>query len=224
MRCLIVDDDRALCELLTMSLLRAGMVVDVAHSGEAGMGKILDEEYDIILLGVMLPDYDGFTVLDKVRRFSSVPVIMITAKGEEQDTVLGLEAGADDYIAKPLRGQELVARMRSLLRRAGLERDASPVQYGDIVLHNSGVDQVSVAGVDVKLTNVEASILRVLCEHAHHPVSRDLLYQLVLRRENSPYDRSIDTHVSNLRKKLGARENGVDRIAAVRGVGYKYCL
>ncbi len=114
--------------------------------------------------------------------------------------------------------------MRSLLRRAGLERDASPVQYGDIVLHNSGVDQVSVAGVDVKLTNVEASILRVLCEHAHHPVSRDLLYQLVLRRENSPYDRSIDTHVSNLRKKLGARENGVDRIAAVRGVGYKYCL
>ena len=132
MRCLIVDDDRALCELLTMSLLRAGMVVDVAHSGEAGVGKILDEEYDIILLDVMLPDYDGFTVLDKVRRFSSVPVIMITAKGEEQDTVLGLEAGADDYIAKPLRGQELVARMRSLLRRAGLER--MPRQYSTATL------------------------------------------------------------------------------------------
>lgn len=222
MRCLLVDDE-ALCELLEMSLIKSGFDATVVHSGEAAVPAILSEKFDIVLLDMMLPGLDGLGVLRRVRAASSIPIIIITAKGGEQETVLGLEAGADDYLAKPVRGRELIARMRSLLRHISVEPEEHSARYGDLEL-SAGFSRVRVAGKEIRLTNVEASILSVLCQHAHRPVSRDVLYRLVLRRENSPFDRSIDTHVSNLRRKIGSRADGIARIVAVRGVGYKFCF
>jgi two-component system response regulator CpxR len=222
MRSLLVDDDRSLCNLLESYLVTAGFTVDQVHCGSSALSACRRQIYDIVLLDVMLPQIDGYQVLSRLRRVSQVPVIMLTAKGDEPDRVKGLDAGADDYMAKPFSSRELVARMKALLRRTQPDMLFAVEQVGDLRFQ-SGHNHVDVGGREVRLTSVEALALRVLCSRAGAPVARDHLYRVVLQRDNSPYDRSLDTHISNLRGTLGSHDDGKPRITAVRGVGYQYC-
>lgn len=222
MRALLVDDDQGLCELLRAYLEGAGFSIDTVHCGRAALNACLLRKYDIILLDVMLPHLDGYAVLARLRNTSSVPVIMLTAKGEESDRVRGLDAGADDYVGKPFSSRELVARMKALLRRVEPVQNQIVEQIGDLTIHN-GHNHVEVGENKIRLTSAEATALRALCQRVGKPVSRDHLCRVVLHREHSPFDRSLDTHMSNLRRKLGFRADGTPRIAAVRGVGYQYC-
>lgn len=222
MQALIVDDDVGLTELLANYLEVAGFTVDVASSGEAALAAPNLGRYDILLLDVMMPGMDGFEVLRQIRRrFATLPVIMLTAKGDEDDRIRGLDGGADDYLAKPFSSRELVARMRARLRgTAGLALQ-EPVNIGDLrlyVAHNV----VEVAGERVVLTEAEMAALQLLCAHQGQAVSRETLSAKVLHRAYSPLDRSLDTHMCNLRRKLGATTDGFPRINAVRGVGYRY--
>ena len=217
MQCLLVDDDKALCDLLAEYFADAAITLDYVHCGAQAPAALCRAAYDVVLLDVMLPDGDGYGVLAGLRRVSSVPVIMLTAKGDEEDRVRGLEAGAYDYLAKPFSSRELVARMRALNRRT-TQAEASAA--GDLAL-DPHTGRVCIGEREVQLTPVEAAALQLLCRHAGQPVHRDELYRYALRRESSPYDRSLDTHVSNLRGKLGKRADGAARITAVRGVGYQ---
>jgi len=222
MQCLLVDDDKDLCNLLARYLATAGYQVDAVHCGRSALQACRQQRYDIVLLDVMLPYVNGYTVLAQLRGLSQVPVIMLTAKGGEQQRVKGLDLGADDYMAKPFSSRELVARMRALLRRVKPQTEQT-IKLGDLALR-PGLNQVTINSTAIHLTGIEAAALRVLCEQPGRPVPREHLYQIVLHRENSPYDRSLDTHVSNLRKKIGRHPDGSARITAVRGVGYQYCL
>jgi len=221
MRVLMVDDDEALCSLLQTYLTSSGFVVDTVFNGQAGIAALNKNTYDIVLLDVMLPKVDGYKVLESIRHMSGLPVIMLTAKGDEPERIKGLDAGADDYLTKPFSSRELVARMKALLRRTS---DLPPAEtIGDLTIRGDDRN-VTIGGQKIRLTSVEFEALRVLCQYAGKPVTREHLYRVVLRRENSPYDRSLDTHVSNLRAKLGKHANGVARIGAVRGIGYQYQL
>ena len=222
MRALLVDDDQGLCELLRAYLEGAGFSIDTVHCGRTALNACRLCKYDIVLLDVMLPSLDGYAVLARLRNTSSVPVIMLTAKGEESDRVRGLDAGADDYVGKPFSSRELVARMKALLRRVEPVQNLIVEHIGDLTIHN-GHNHVEVGQNNIRLTSAEATALRVLCQRVGKPVSRDHLCRVVLHREHSPFDRSLDTHMSNLRRKLGFRTDGTPRIAAVRGVGYQYC-
>ena len=222
MRALLVDDDQAFCDLLRTYLEHLDIAVDLVHTGQSALWACHQFHYDIVLLDIMLPGIDGYEVLSQLQEFSQLPVILLTAKGGDDDRVRGLDAGADDYLAKPFSSRELVARMRAVLRRGKVEMDFDTVKF-----RNSGLDwtngKVIVNGRAVSLTNVEETTLTTLLKSIGKPVSRDHLYEAVFKRENSPFDRSLDTHICNLRKKLGARVDGTPRITAVRGVGYRYC-
>jgi DNA-binding response OmpR family regulator len=182
-------------------------------------------DYNLVLLDVMLPRINGFEVLRRLRKESSVPVIMLTARGDSVDRVLGLEHGADDYIPKPYHHHELVARIRALFRRIDLSGDPLPagsgklLRVGDLVLNPSDRG-VAVAGESLVLTGAEFGVLQCLMEHAGELVSKDSLSLAALGRALMAYDRSIDMHVSNLRKKLGKRDDGNDWIKTVRSRGY----
>jgi DNA-binding response OmpR family regulator len=221
MKVLMVDDDRTLCDLVGEYLRNVGIEVACAHDGPQGIRIQADTAVDIVLLDVMLPSLDGFEVLARVRRVSDVPVIMLSAKGEEADRVRGLESGADDYLPKPFGSKELLARMRALLRRAKLTVDCSMLEFGDLQLDASR-NVAIVAAETIALTSVESAILKLLCERVGRPVSRAHLYRVVFNRDCLPFDRSLDTHVSNLRRKLGTKADGCARIQAVRGIGYQY--
>jgi DNA-binding response OmpR family regulator len=221
MKVLMVDDDRTLCGLVSEYLRNVGIDVACAHDGLQGIRIQADAAVDIVLLDVMLPSLDGFEVLARVRRVSDVPVIMLSAKGEEADRVRGLELGADDYLPKPFGSKELLARMRALLRRSKLTVNCSPLELGDLQLDASR-NVAIVAAETIALTSVESAILKSLCERAGRPVSRAHLYRVVFNRDCLPFDRSLDTHVSNLRRKLGTKVDGCARIQAVRGIGYQY--
>lgn len=188
------------------------------------------ESYDLVVLDVMLPGINGLDVLRNLRRGSNVPVLMLTARGEDVDRIVGLELGADDYLPKPFNPRELLARMRAVMRRApfsGGQVDTEqpalpgPLVVADVVL-DPGTRTVSRAGELVELTTVEFSLLEVLMRSAGRVVSRDDLVRLVLSRAFDPYDRSIDVHVSNIRRKLGQAVGAGQRIKAIRGVGYLY--
>jgi two-component system response regulator CpxR len=221
MRSLLIDDDKSLCELLGAYLIGAGFSVETAHSGRSGLQASLYKHYDIVLLDVMLPELDGFQVLAKLRRRSQVPVIMLTARGQESDRIRGLDSGADDYLAKPFSSRELVSRMRALLRRSQPGALTATLEIGDLRLR-PGDNHVVIGDAEIRLTSVEAAALRRLCASPGTPVSRDELYRGVLKRESHPFDRSLDTHISNLRRKLGNYSTGRPRIIAVRGHGYQY--
>jgi two-component system response regulator CpxR len=228
---LVVDDDRVLSELLVEYLAREGFTVETAYDGEEGIEKALTGQYGIIVLDVMLPGgYDGFDVLRAVRARKDTPVLMLTARGDDADRIAGLESGADDYLAKPFNPRELVARLRAILRRTN--RDAlemvpggKSVRYkvGDVEL-DMGTRTVLRAGARVELTTVEFSLLEIFLYKMGRPVTRDELARTVLGRTMTPYDRSIDVHVSKLRKKLGQGDNGTERIKSIRGSGYVYVL
>ncbi|MBX2857229.1 MAG: response regulator transcription factor [Cellvibrionaceae bacterium] len=221
MRVLMIDDDRDLCELLQAVLQRSQVSVALAHDGESGVAMMDKEKFDIVLLDVMLPAASGFDVLQRVRMTSDVVVIMLTAKGDEQDRIKGLDLGADDYIPKPFSADELLARMRAILRRTNKKQVNNSIQQEDVVFYPTR-NEVEVAGKTVTLTGVESVVLKMLMLRAGEPVSRGHLYRTVLNRDPTPYDRSLDTHVSSLRKKLGPTVKGSQRILSVRGVGYQY--
>jgi len=227
-RILVVDDDVDLCELLAKYLRREGFEVDIANNGETGVESALSGDHALIVLDVMLPGLNGFDVLSSIRKKSNVPVLMLTARGDDVDRIVGLEMGADDYLPKPFNPRELMARIRAILRRARIEpaeaaTTASPerISVGDVEL-DKGTRIVTRDGQQLPLTTVEFDLLEALIRSAGHIISREELVKSILGRNFSPYDRSIDTHVSNLRKKLGHYMDGVERIKTIRSVGYIY--
>jgi DNA-binding response OmpR family regulator len=227
-RILVVDDDLDLCELLAKYLRREGLEVEMAHDGNLGVERALSGEYALVVLDVMMPGLNGFDALSSIRSKSSLPVLMLTARGDDVDRIVGLEMGADDYLPKPFNPRELVARIRAILRRARLEpgevsAPASPerLSIGDVEL-DKGTRIVRRGGQQVPLTSVEYDLLEALMRSAGVVVSREELVRSILGRSFTPYDRSIDTHLSNLRKKLGHHVDGVERIKTIRGVGYIY--
>jgi two-component system response regulator CpxR len=200
--------------------------VEAVHNGNRGLERALSGEHALVVLDVMLPGMNGLDVLRKLRASSTVPVLLLTARGQDVDRIVGLELGADDYLPKPFNPRELVARIRAILRRtrgeAG-ERQApqTSVRVGDVEL-NPATRSVSRGGEVVDLTAVEFNLLDVLLREAGRVVTRDELAKVALGRLFSPYDRSIDMHISKLRKKLGEDGKGGERIKTVRGVGYIY--
>jgi two-component system response regulator CpxR len=223
-RVLVVDDDAELCQLVTRYLTREGFEIGWAPNGAVGVERALTENFALIMLDVMMPGTDGFDVLRRIRQQSRTPVLMLTARGDTHDRVRGLEMGADDYLPKPFEPAELVARIRAILRRSAPQR-AGPaaISLGDIEL-DGGTRTVRKKGIQVDLTTVEFDLLAALLRVAGSTVSREDLVRNVLRRDFSPFDRSIDTHVCNLRRKLGPLEAGGERIKGVRGAGYLYAF
>jgi two-component system, OmpR family, response regulator CpxR len=222
---LIVDDDIELCELVERYLKREGFLVDVVHDGAQGLEKALGGDYVLLVLDVMLPGLSGFDVLRRLRAQSQLPVLMLTARGDDVDRIVGLEIGADDYLPKPFNPRELAARIRAILRRMK-SSDAVPVEGGALRVGDVQVDLGSRTvlrdGQSVELTGAEFDLLTVLLRGAGQVISREDLIRSVLGRPPSPLDRSIDTLVSNLRRKLGHTVGDVERIKSVRGNGYIY--
>jgi two-component system, OmpR family, response regulator CpxR len=229
-RLLVIDDDSALCDLLTEYLAGEEFVIDTAADGQTGLRKATEGNYDLIILDVMLPGLNGFEVLREFRKTSVTPIVMLTARGDPVDRIVGLEVGADDYLSKPFNPRELLARMRAVLRRTRQgqqdEDGAVPsgkIAVGDVVMY-TGTRLVLRGGTHVDLTAAEFNLLEMLLRKAGRFVSREELTQEVLGREPYPYDRSIDVHVSKLRKKLGHIADGIERIRTIRNVGYLYAV
>ena len=222
---LVIDDDMDLCELLRDYLTAEGFQVETVYDGPGGAERAVSGQYALVVLDVMLPGINGFEVLRRIRAISRVSVLMLTAKGDDVDRIVGLEMGADDYLPKPFNPRELLARIRAVLRRA--ESDQQPhansgrLVVGDIELIY-GTRTVLRDDRKVDLTSVEFAILETLLRLAGQVVSRDDLVQQALGRRLSAYDRSIDVHVSSLRRKLGQRRDETERIKTVRNVGYLF--
>ncbi len=219
MKLLIIDDDAELCALLQEFLQREGFAVDCAHEGNSALAQAQEGGYDLIVLDVMLPGLDGFEILKRLRISSRVPVIMLTARGEDVDRIVGLELGADDYLPKPFNPRELVARVKAILRRAEHKVNRGRVEVNGVVL-DPGSRQVVCDEKPVEVTTLEFDILEQLMRNAGHVVSRDELMESLYNRKATPFDRSIDMHVSHLRRKL---EGGRPVIKTIRGVGYQFC-
>lgn len=218
-RVLLIDDDVRLHELLASYLSQNGFTVTVASSGAAGLSALEAGAFDAVLLDVMMPGMDGIEVIKRVRAKSSVPIVMLTAKGDETDRVVGLELGADDYVSKPFSPRELLARIRAVLRRARPEVAAREIAVGDIAIDVAG-RAVSMGGRPVELTGIEFDILVALVRRAGRVISRDTLLDEAGRGDVSVSDRTVDVHISHLRQKLGDDPRAPRLIKTVRGVGY----
>ena len=225
---LLVDDDIELTDLLAEVLRLDSFEVEIANNGQDALDK-LNSSHQLVLLDVMMPVLNGIETLKKIRQTSNVPVMMLTARGEEIDRVLGLELGADDYLPKPFNDRELVARIKAILRRVSpsessqnsttLSSEENTLEFAGLVLH-SGLQQASYKGQDLGLTGSEFALLHKLILRPGQIVSREELSMNVLGKHLSPFDRSIDMHMSNLRKKLPERDNGLPWLKTLRGRGY----
>lgn len=224
-RILLADDDVELCGLLSEYLGQEGFQVDAVHDGAAAVERGRSGEYDILVLDVMMPKVNGFDALRSLREHTRTPVLMLTARGDDVDRIVGLEMGADDYLPKPCNPRELVARLRAILRRSvswSPPRDGiEPIVAGDLELR-PGTREALLTGAPVVLTSAEFNVLETLVRRIGQVVSKSYLSEHALGRRLERYDRSIDVHVSNLRKKLGLSPQGVPRIKTVRGAGYIY--
>ena len=225
-RILVIDDDVELCSLVTEYVKPEGFQVEAVHDGKTGLNRALSGDHLLVVLDVMLPGLNGFDVLRRVRDGSRVPVLLLTARGEDVDRIVGLEIGADDYLPKPFNPRELVARIRAILRRthsaAGEALVPDIIKVGDVEL-DPARRSVHHHGKPVELTSVEFGLLQVLLREAGRVVTREALVDEVLGRKFSPFDRSIDMHVSKVRKKLGDTD-AEDHIKTVRGAGYIFAL
>ena len=221
-RILLVDDDRELCASLRRLLQMDGFEVTAVHTAIEGACKAVEEHFALIVLDVMLPGGDGRIVLKKIRSASEVPIIMLTARGDEGDRIAGLEAGADDYLPKPFNARELLARIRAVLKR-NVRKAPQPqtICVGDLEIYPL-TRRVIQHGAEVPLTGAEFDILLVLVRSEGKVVSRDEIAEVCLGRPIAPFDRSVDNHISNLRKKLGATYRDKERIRSLRGTGYIY--
>lgn len=220
-RILLADDDEELCALLRDYLKDEGFAVDTVNDGKAALEAALGGDYVGLVLDVMMPKLNGFDVLRELRAQSGLPVLMLTARGEDIDRIVGLEMGADDYLPKPFNPRELVARLRAILRRGAGALAPEALTVGDIELRRSD-RTVSRGGRPVELTGAEFGILDILLRAAGRVVDKETLSEQVLGRRLARYDRSVDMHISNLRRKLGSGADGEPRIKAVRGAGYFY--
>src|ERR1035438_9320220 len=222
-RVLLVDDDRELCQMLTEYLNAEHFEVKSVHDGSVALEELRTNEFEILILDVMLPSVSGFDVLRALGATRTTPILMLTARGDDIDRIVGLELGADDYLSKPFNPRELVARMRAILRRASnrAARGGIPdeLTVGRIVL-NTGTHQVRVSGEPVGLTGAEFRVLELLMRSAGQVISREAMTEQALGRKLVPYDRSIDTHISNLRRKLNLETGKIPEIKNVRGSGY----
>ena len=223
MKLLLVDDDEDLCELLNEYLMLEGFTVSMVHNGKSALGIIKENptQFDAIILDVMLPEMNGFDVLKSIPSSNHTPVLMLTARGEDTDTVLGLELGADDYISKPVSPRVLVARLRAIIRRGGVEQDKALINLIDLQI-NETTREVHVSGRPVSLTGAEFNLLSLLIRNAGQVVSRETLAAEGLGTALQAYDRRIETHIAQIRRKLGMLENNNERIKTIRGVGYQY--
>jgi two-component system, OmpR family, response regulator CpxR len=218
---LLVDDDVELCSALKRLLAIDGFDLTAVHDAPSGIEQALHTEYALIILDVMLPGGDGRNVLRRIRVTSQVPVIMLTARGDEADRIAGLESGADDYLPKPFNTRELVARMCAVLRRRPDSAPPNLLRIGDILIHPH-TRRVLRGSEPIELMGAEFDILLLLIRSAGKVLSRDEIAESALGRPVGMLDRSIDNHISNLRKKLGTHVRGVERIRNVRGTGYVY--
>lgn len=222
-RILIIDDDEELCELVSEYLSVEGFETEETHDGESGLKKALSNNFDLITLDVMLPKMNGFDVLRELRKTSTTPVLMLTARGDDMERIVGLEIGADDYLPKPFNPRELVARIRAILRRVEQTEESKKgenekLSVDDVELQTAARSALR-NGEDLNLTSVEFDLLAALLREAGTVIKKEDLSRNVLDRDISPFDRSLDMHISNLRKKL---DN--DRIKTIRSVGYIYTV
>ncbi len=225
-RILVVDDDVELCELVQQYLQSQGFQVDAVHDGSTGVESALSNFYALVILDVMLPGIRGFEALRQIRGKSAIPVIMLTAHGEDVDRIVGLEIGADDYLPKPFNPRELAARIHAVLRRTSASAAREIQNPAFIVLDDIRLDTRARAARqktrDVELTSAEFELLALFFKSPGQVLPREELVKGALGRELEPSDRSLDVHISNLRKKLGPCEDGTERIRAIRNVGYVY--
>ncbi len=215
-----MDDDTDLCALMADFFSQNGFAIEAAHDGSRGLARALEGQHELVILDVMLPVLDGFEVLKQLRRRSSVPVIMLTARTAQTDRIAGLNAGADDYLPKPFGPEELLARMRAVLRRAGQGPTPPDIVEAGGVRVNPQTREVWVDGEPIELTAIEYDILDFLVRSSGRVVSRNELAAVLYQRESTPYERSLDVHISHLRKKLECSERV--QIRTVRGVGYLF--
>ncbi len=231
----MIDDDTELCEMVGEYLALEGFRVSAQHDGASGLESASAGDYEAILLDVMLPKLSGFEVLKRLRGGGSVgaqtPVLMLTARGQAVDRIVGLEVGADDYLPKPFDERELVARLRAILRRArpASETPAAPTEnrellnVGDLII-DGGARTARCNGHKLNLTAVEFDLLTLLAQSAGEIVTRETISKRILDRQLSAFDRSVDTHISRLRRKIGPYPNDAERVKTVRSVGYIYAL
>ena len=223
-RILVIDDDAELCKLVARFLTAEGFRVETVRTSTQGVERARSGEHELIVLDVMLPGMDGFEILRRLRTESRTPVLMLTARGDDLDRILGLEIGADDYLPKPFNPRELAARIRAILRRANASASApnsAPLVVADLEL-NPNARVVRIRGEVLNLTTIEFDLLDKFMKSVGRVIGREELVKEVLGREFSPFDRSIDTHVCNLRKKMGPYSDGTERIKNVRGIGYLF--
>lgn len=222
----LIDEDRELCSTLEEYFCDEGFQVASFPDGAGGFETALAERWDLIILDVCLSDGSGFDLLSELRDASSVPVLILTGRSDAADIVVGLEMGADDYLIKPFNFQELLARIRALIRRSNLSVSASSTDNKTLIARDlsvcTGTRRAEVGGRPVRLTSAEFTILQMLLEAEGGLVNREDISRIALNRELSPFDRSIDVHISNLRRKLGPAAGGGGRITTVRGAGYIY--
>ncbi|HQU16887.1 MAG: DNA-binding response regulator [Chromatiales bacterium 21-64-14] len=224
-RVLLIDDDVELCQMLVEYLEPEGFRVDMTHDGEAGARRAREGHYDVVVLDIMLPNVNGLEALQRIRNSGHTPVLMLTAKGDDVDRIVGLELGADDYLAKPCNPRELVARLRAILRRTGLPSvgNGEVTRIGALTLRPA--ERVAQwRGQTLDLTSTEFNLLAVLVREAGHTVGKAQLSAQAMGRALARYDRSIDMHLSNLRHKLGTLADGRSPIQTVRGMGYQYIV
>ena len=220
---LVIDDDVELCELVAEYLELDGYQIEAVHDGETGLSRALAGEHVLVVLDYMLPNLNGFEVLRQIRTRSRIPVVMLTARGDAVNRIVGLQMGADDYLPKPFDPQELVARINAVLRRTLTSEDdtAKLLIVGDVEM-DYRTRSVRRGGELIELTPIEYGLLEKLLKGSGRIVSREELTKDVLHRTLSPFDRSLDTHVANVRRKLGHQVNGQERIKTIRSVGYVY--
>jgi two-component system, OmpR family, response regulator CpxR len=220
---LLIDDDRSLASLIAEYCAAGGFSITSALNGEEGIRMACQHHFLLIILDVMMPGIDGFEVLKRLRRSSSIPILMLTTRGAAMDRIQGLEGGADDYLAKPFQPEELVARIKSILRRVYPNESLPKLTAGDLVM-DEAERSVSINEQRLELTGAEFNLLKLLLVHPGDPLSREELIPQIFGREQSAFDRSIDNLVNNLRRKLGPYPDGSDRIKSVRNVGYCYTV
>jgi two-component system response regulator CpxR len=228
MKILIVDDDKKLCRLVADYLEPMGYDVEAAHNGAQGLQMILEGDYHAVILDVMMPQMDGFEVLKRLREESDIPVLMLTARGEETDRIVGLEMGADDYLPKTFSSRELLARLRAVTRRhiVSERQAASATKDKVLIFGNLEIEQSSrTVRLDAKplnLTPIEYDLLTSLARSAGRVLTRDQLLDAVAGRDYEVFDRSVDVHISSLRRKLGEDPRNPVFIQTVRSAGYMF--
>ncbi len=223
-RLLVIDDDRKLVELVDEYLSPQGFHVQAAFDGATGLAAAFRDRPDLVILDLMLPEMDGLEVCRRLRGQSRIPILMLTARGDDADRIVGLEMGADDYLPKPFNPRELLARIRAILRRTGAPRDeAQPwVEVDDLRIHKPS-RRALLGETEIELTSVELDLLLVLAERAGRVLSRDQILQHLHGPGWASYSRSVDVHVSRIRQKIEADPKQPSRLKTVRGVGYMLC-